>query len=409
MEPGHVSIEPSDLQILSSLHGEDDQDPRIVFEWSILQKLEPIERLLKALTEGPDLPLHFHDEFPPRPANPNICQVNQKGLAYKLVASMSALNDLQRLCPPMHLSPRIQAFYRVCLVPTLQNYRGSKPIEPLINELWLQAHREGHRTPADAFPYSYCNLLQRSSIDRKKAQELFETLTPYYNCLKAVLRSPDLKLAQSNRLNQARRHQKQLSALFEATRKTYPEVVMIYLELSVPAPKEADTADPEGYALLSDTKATFLKRRQHDPLFHGLVSYCWKYRYTRDQGLVCMMVLFFDIQDQPRFHALTQALADYWLSVAPEGSQCWSPSPTARPKSYQYYGWLDCKEKAVKDGFAALARLMGLYGAYVQPRPPKKLHIFGTSKLPGVKSRPKKKSRTGTKNKKNTGNTEAKS
>jgi len=360
-------------------------------EWEVLRNLEPIEQLLHNIAEGPDLDLHLDDEFPPILKNPCFRTVAQNSHTYKLFQSLDGLRRTLELVPPKHLSPRVQALYRVCLMPTLDPMRGQQPSEPAVDKAWRAAKKEKYCTPSEPLDYLHASILGMPLIDKMDAVNLIEALRPYYNCLKAVLKNPDLKRAQSYRINRARKHHQRLTSLFKATRKSYSEVLQIYLELTVRPPLARIGADPERYALLSQARAKFLKGRQDNPLFHGLIGYAWKYRYTYDQGLVCMMVLLFDYEVQPQRHSLTNALTQWWLSVAPKGSQCRSPSADAGYKSFQYYGHLNCEDKAVEDGFAALARVMGLYDAYVKPKAPKQLHVFDASKPPGTKPRPRKR------------------
>jgi len=408
MPPKPIRIEPGDIAILSGLRQNEKPFEPVAYEFSILEMLEVIEQLLDSITKGPDLPLVWMDEFGAAVKTEGQYKLYRNRRVGRIVESLQQLRKVIELIPPHCLSPRVQAFYRIFWDPAYSDCRETS-LDPEVEKVWETTINIGNRVPATRFDYRDFVPDMRWEFSQEQAMRLIDMLTPYYDCLKAVLKHPDLKLAHNNRLKQARDHYQSLTSLFRATCKTYPEVLLVYLELSVPAAKGEDTAAPESYIHLNKAKAEFLKDRQHTRLFHGLACYAWKYRYTRDRGLVCVMILLFDYTEQTQLYALTQALTERWRSVAPEGGQCWSPSPTARPQSYQYYGRLDCTEKAVKDGFAALARLMGLYGAYVQPRPPKNLRVFGTSKLPGVKSRPKKKSRTGTKNKKNQSNTEAKS
>jgi len=391
--PLPIKIVPTDLQIFTNLRSPHGSEQYAMAEWEVLRNLEPIEQLLHNIAEGPNLDLHLDDEFPPVPGNPFIRTVDQNSHTYKLAQSTFHLDAVLGLIPLDQLSPRMQALCYVFLLTDKQD-KDNQPLpklDPAISKALGAAFAARTPKPQKQINLQTLQLLQNFTIDKQLAKKMHSYIVPYFNCLRAVLKHPDVKRAHSYRINRAQKHHQRLTSLFNATRKRHSKVLLIYMELIVPAPGVEDKEDPEGYKRLSTARSKLLKGRQDNALFYGLIGYAWKYRYTHDRGLACMMVLLFDCKAQPQRHSLSEALGEKWLAVAPKGSHCWLPSAAAGETTFLYHGYLDCKAKAVEEGFAALARVMGLYDAYVKPKAPKQLHVFDASKPPGTKPRPQKR------------------
>jgi hypothetical protein len=223
----------------------------------------------------------------------------------------------------------------------------------------------------------------------------------YLRFLVAVLKQSAIKRAQRRWLQQAEQHYTRLQQLFRKTLAFTSPVLLVYLDLEGPV-RAADNAQAgeqdadhhQAYASLNAARTAFLKPRQHHPLFHGLISYAWKYRYSYGRGLTCMMVLFYDGNQARQRHSLTHALGQHWQDVAGEGSRYSSPVTDASAATKaQHFGLLEAKDAAVRKGLDALARFMGLYQLYVKPVAPKYMNTLDMSKAPETSAKRKPRRR----------------
>ena len=394
-----------DVRVLVPLRQDEGLERSGRYEWLTLDRLAPVERLMNDLAEGPALELCLQDEFVQSslsiPDFPPRYTLNKKGRLWRLYSALENLEEVLKAIPFTHLSPRVQAFERVFFKPdflissstkpsTVMSYHRSvaqavadvrrlevtRPGQPLNPHLWIDSKRE------------WFNLEDASS--------LLGCTNDYLRFLTRVLKHADVKRAQRTRKVQAENHYKTFKELIEKTLKETSPVRQVYIELEAPILKEHDflsegeglnteSLEERSYRKLNEARKSFLKSRNHNPLFHGLISYVWAYRYSYGRGLTCIMILFYDANRESQLYSLTHALGAYWKSIAGEGSHYSSPVNNTNEKySEQYFGLIDADNPYAIKGLETLVRFISLYQLYLKPAAPKHMHTFETSKMPGV-------------------------
>ncbi|MDC8443672.1 inovirus-type Gp2 protein [Halomonas aquamarina] len=398
----------NDVRVLASLKQGSDLESSYRYERVTLEKLQLTEHLMHDIAEGPALDLSRQDEFVlHRPGNHHIeaqYVVNNRGRLSLLHKAWDDLHEVLKYIPVAHLSPRTQAFDQVFRQPD-HLLESTKAHHSAIQQAVADSRLAGIGRPKEAFHSPLWPPTQKLTFTEKEAQEFLSTTNQYLRHLSAVLKHADVKKAQRSRQKQAEKHQSTLQLLFKKTLEFASPVLLIYLDLEAPNISEMNGVEAsydegleneskQAYMQLNEARKAFLKPRNHAALFNGLISYAWKYRYSKGRGLTCMMVLFYDANRETQRYSLTHALGNHWKSVAGIGSNYSSPtSSTNNVAKEQYFGLLEADDPDTKAGLEVLARFMGLYQLYVKPTAPKYMNTFDTSRIPGLTNSKRKRRR----------------
>ena len=406
----HIRIQAVAARVLANLKQGDALENSNRYERVMLQKLQLVETLVHDIAEGPALDLSRQDEFVlHRPGNHHReaqYVVNQRGQLSLLHRAWDDLDDVLRYIPVAHLSPRVQAFDKVFRQPD-HLLESKDAYHSAVQQAVADARLDDIGRPKDPFHSPLRPPTSKLTFTSQEAQEFLAVINRYLRHLAAIVKHAEVRKAQRSRQSQAEKHYQTLQMLFRKTLKVASPALMVYLDLEGPNPdassnlKASYAGEPanesrDTYQQLNNARKAFLKPRNHSPLFHGLISYAWKYRYSYGRGLTCMMVLFFDAKRQTQRYSLTHALGAHWERVAGDGSKYSSPITDMNTVTQeQYFGLLDAEDPHAKKGLGTLAVFMGLYQLYVKPTPPKYMNTLDTSRMPGVtptKRKPQKKS-----------------
>lgn len=256
-----IPLEPKDALVLQGLREGPGQERTARYEWKLLQMLLPIERLMQNLADGPALPLSWKDEFRRgERASQGKYIIAPHGRLQQLILSLGHLSEVTKALPASHLSPWLQAMYRVFLYEP-----GSSPPSRELDASVLSAFRESQagdtRRPDHSFDFRMASERAAFPFSEEEARRFSSSMNPYYRCLANVLKDSNVKRSQRYRINRAISHHNRLAELFRGIASHHNAVLLIYLELKGPTNtndplEKMEEEDPEGYRKLSEARAS---------------------------------------------------------------------------------------------------------------------------------------------------------
>ncbi|WNK21207.1 inovirus-type Gp2 protein [Halomonas piscis] len=394
-------LRASDTSPILALRQGKHMGPFDQYELAIIDSLREVEKLTQNLAEGAALNLSLKDEFLPKSFHQNIQDasygINNRGRLWQIHYCLEKINDALKALPVEHLSIHTQAFHRAFM--TSQTLQEKHPHHASIQNATATLIHEKISRPQHSYLHLSWVEIRTKTFTFDEAQHHLLVINEHLSYLVKLLRHSDVKKHHRLRKNQSKKHEETIKNVFNQSFKKSPEVLFIFLDLSTSSyVDEANRILNEmkgkkyiDYHSINEARKNFLKKRNHHPLFNGLINYVWKYRYTHGEGITCMMLLIYNAVLETQQYSLTHALGKYWESVAGQGSSYKTPILNSNQRAQeQYFGLLKKDSEEAQRGIDALARFMGLYQMYVKPESPKNMHTFGTSSIKKTTNKKKK-------------------